>query len=195
MKQLVFLLALLPVGCSDAIVPVPQRTALTEELRFLEFKPHAFENAERTASFWAVKGREGKVELEYGDTGEDFLEFEVDARSLAYFPDGTPMVSGDSVRITVTADSAGRFAFRFEPSGLRFSSEWPARLTLNYGRTNPDIDEDGSLTSLDAILEVNAGIWSQDVPVVPWVSVPTYKNDSIARADVYHFTEFGMAVN
>lgn len=195
MKRLVFLLALLPAGCSDAIVPVQQRTALTEELRFLEFEPGAFENADRTASFWAVKGRAGKVDLEYGDSGEDFLEFELDARSLAYFPDGTAFADGDSVLITVSADSSGRFAFRFEPSGLRFSSEWPARLTLNYGRTNPDIDEDGSVTPLDATLAVDAVIWARDVSVLPWTSVPTLKNGSVARADIHHFTEFGMAVN
>lgn len=183
MKRLVLLVALALGACGDSItVPERQKTALTSELQFLQFSSSASLAAQQSGSFWAVNGRDTKIQLRYSDTGEDFLEFEVSARSLAEHPNGSPIAYGDSVLISVTRDPTDRFVFKFEPSGLKFDNAYPAKLSLHYGRTN-----------YAALLGAN--IWRHDASGLPWVSIPTLHGNNTAHADVPHFTEFGIADN
>lgn len=184
MKRLVLLIALTLGACGDGSITVPERqkSALTSELLFLQFDSSAFAAAEQGGSFWAVKGRDTRIQLRYSDTGEDFLEFQVGYRSLAARPDGSAIAHGDSVLITIATDPTGRFVFQFEPSGLKFDDAHPAKLILSYGRTN--------YASL-----LGANIWRRDATSLPWVSVPTLHANHTARADVQHFTEFGIADN
>ena len=193
MKRLALCIALLAGACSDPVQPVqPQSESFDEVLAkalsepvplFVEFNADAFTAAQREASFWAVKGRDTHVALRYSDTGEEFLRFEVSERALAYHPDGTAFARGDSVLITVRTDETGQFAFHFSPSGLTFDAASPARLTVNRARTNT------------SAFSVYPWIWKRETPLDPWVSVPTSHFGNVARAAVYDFTSFGMAVN
>lgn len=183
----VLLLALLSVSCSDTDqFSPPPASLLTSELTFLRFTDGAFQAAEKSASFWAVPGESRSLVLRYADTGQEFLKFEVGPNSLA---------DRDSVLISVAVDDAGKFSFEFAPSGLRFNDAAPAVLSLNYARTDEDIDADGDVDLVDAVLSVGVGIWKRELPVTPWLRIPSVNLGSVERSNVYDFTSFGMAVD
>jgi hypothetical protein len=106
------------------------------------------------------------------------------------------LVATDSVLISVAVDATGRLAFDFQPSGLRFNSSAPATLRIDRARSNPDIDANGSVDLTDVLLSVQAGIWKRELPLLPWVRLPTLNLlGTVVAAEVYDFTNFGMAVD
>ena len=178
-------------GCTDdGIGPGVREPDLT----FLRFEnPSAI--ALRQASFWAVRGENRRLEMDY-TTGAEFLEFEVRANSLLRRPDGTLFQDGDSVLITVTIDANNRFIFNFEPSGLTFNPLDPAQLEINYQYAHDDIDNDGDVDGNDLNLEAALRIWQQEMPNVPWLPLATIRIDEDdLRANVLGFTGFAMASN
>ena len=181
------LLGLLLISCSDADQFSPPRASLlTSQLTFLRFTDDAYQAAEKSASFWAVSGKSRTLVLRYADTGQDFLKFHVGPNTL---------VDRDSVLISVAVDDAGNFAFDFSPSGLRFNPDAPASLALNRSRTNTDIDADGDVDLLDELHSLQAGVWKRELPVTPWLRIPSINLGVVERSDVYDFTSFGMAVD
>ena len=183
----VLLTALLSVSCSDSDqFSPPQASLLTSELTFLRFTDSAYRAAEKSASFWAVQGESRTLVLRYADTGQEFLKFQVGPNTL---------IDADSVLISVAVDASGRFAFEFSPSGLRFNDAAPAVLSLNHARTSEDIDADGDVDLIDATRSVGAGIWKRELPVTPWLRIPSVNLGSVERSNVYDFTSFGMAVD
>src|SRR5688572_27713154 len=142
MKRFVLaVVAILITGCNERVMTPVQHTELSadgfgslklsDELTFYRFDETAFQNAPRGANFWAVKGASRDLVLRYSDTGEEFLRFEVGPESLLQRPDGTPIVDGDSVMISVHLPPSREMIFRFSPSGLKFDASNPARLTIN----------------------------------------------------------------
>src|SRR5688572_24136980 len=96
-------IVLLPAGCDGPSDPDDNGVA-EQNLNILVFtSPDAVPI--KQASFWAVRGRDRKLEMDYVG-GEDFLEFEVRSNSLLRRPDGTLFQNGDSILITVTLDPA-----------------------------------------------------------------------------------------
>lgn len=186
------LLAFLAASCSDDTTDPDEQTVPEAQLTFLEFNST---NAitTRTKSFWAVKGQGRKLEMEYAD-GEDFLEFELGGNSLLRAPDGRAYQHGDSVLITVTLDAANRMIAHFEPSGLTFNPQSPAKLEINYAKFNPDIDGDGRRDSRDERLEFLLRIWKQEQVGQPWMPQTTFRIDAKRiEARVLSFTGFAMA--
>jgi hypothetical protein len=178
---------LLLISCSDTDQFSPPRASLlTSELTFLRFTDDAYQAAEKSASFWAVKGESRTLVLRYADTGQEYLKFQVGPSTL---------VDRDSVLISVAVDAAGNFAFHFSPSGLRFNPYAPASLALNHARTNGDIDADGDVDLIDAARSLGAGVWKRELPVTPWLRIPSVNLGVVQRSDVYDFTSFGMAVD
>lgn len=185
----VALLATFLISCSDAdqVSPPTRAALLTNDLTFVRFSDDAFAAAEKTGSFWAVPGESRALVLRYNDTGEEFLRFTVGASSLP-----TP----DSVQISVEVDASGDLTFHFQPSGLRFNEWAPAVLRVNHARANPDIDADGDIDLIDAVLELQAGIWKRELPILPWIKIPSINlTSNVEQANVYDFTSFGMAVD
>jgi hypothetical protein len=181
------LFGLLLISCSDADQFSPPRASLlTSELTFLRFTNDAYQAAEKSASFWAVKGESRTLILRYADTGQEYLKFQVGPNTL---------VDRDSVLISVAVDDSGRFAFHFSPSGLRFNPYAPASLALNHARTSGDIDADGDVDLLDATYSLRTGVWKRELPVTPWLRIPSVNLGVVERSDVYDFTSFGMAVD
>lgn len=197
MQRLVFAaLAILVTACGEGITPPPQTALLDSELTFYRFSADAFENAPREAGFWAVKGEARAVVLRYADTNAEFMRFEVGASSLWKRPDGTAFQNGDSIYISVNLDSSGKMIFRFAPSGLKFDAAQPARLRIDSSRRDPDINGNGWVGPDDALLELRAGIWKQELPLLPWLKLPGVSlSGDVATADIHDFTGFGMAVN
>ena len=196
-RFVVAMMAILVTGCGDELIAPPQQGLLTiAEPTFLRFSDDAFDAAEKQASFWAVKGQDRTVELRYSDSGDAFVRFEVGAASLSRYPDGSVFSEGDSVLISVRVNADGEMSFRFSPSGLQFNSEQPAVLTMSHARKNPDVNRDGHVDLVDALLAADVGTWKQELPLLPWFKIPSVQllGDAV-RADIQDFTGFGMAVN
>jgi hypothetical protein len=185
----VALLATFFVSCSDADqVSLPTRAGVsTDNLTFVRFSADAFAAAEKSGSFWAVPGESRAVVLRYTDTGQEFMRFTVGAASLP---------GSDSVRISVEVDPAGVLTFHFQPSGLRFNGDAPAILHIDYSRSNPDVDADGGVDEIDAVLKLEAGIYKRELPGLPWIEIPSLNlSGDTKQASIYDFTGFGMAVD
>jgi hypothetical protein len=188
-----FLLGALTIGCSDDPVD-PDGGVPDGELVFMRF---ATANAVtiRQASFWAKRGEQRRLEIDYAN-GEEFLEFEVRDESLLRRPDGTLFLEGDSVLITVTLDDSDRIILDFQPSGLVFNPLEPAQLEINYQQNDPDIDDDGDTDDDDLDLETAMRIWQREQAGSPWLPLSTVRIDEDdLRAGVLSFTGFAMASN
>jgi hypothetical protein len=188
-----FVLGALALGCSDD--PTDPDGGVPEgELVFMRF---ASTNAvtTRQASFWAKRGEDRRLEIDYAD-GEEFLEFEVRDESLLRRPDGTVFQNGDSILITVTLDNSDRIILDFQPSGLVFNPLEPAQLEINYQQNDPDIDDDGDHDDDDLDLEAAMRIWQREQAGAPWLPLATVRIDEDdLRAGVLSFTGFAMASN
>ncbi|MDH5642823.1 MAG: hypothetical protein OEY63_01380 [Gemmatimonadota bacterium] len=118
-------------------------------------------------SFWAIKGKETSLEIEYAN-GEDFLDFEVGKESLWRRPDGSEIEWGDSILITVTVDSV-LLLVELQPSGLMFNPYRPAELEISYAAADPDFNGDGVVDWKDAEIERNRlAMWMQQEETDPW---------------------------
>ena len=105
---------LLPVlvlaACSDSSGPEVEKPE--SELQFVRF-PATPPLETLVVSFWAVKGDNREIEIDYlpeevGEDGEEFLEFRVPNDALLRRPDGTLFAEGDSILITITVSPDGR---------------------------------------------------------------------------------------
>lgn len=195
MKRWFWVLALCALGaCSDSTEPDDDGGVTEDELTFLRFST-ANAVTVRQKSFYAVRGRDRKLEIDDVD-GEDFLEFEVRAETLLRRPNGTLFQNGDSVLITVTLDPNDRFIVHFEPSGLVFNPVDPARLKINYHEADDDIDDDGDHDSEDDRLESLLRMWQQESAGMPWVPLLSFRiDDDDIEARILSFTGFAMASN
>lgn len=200
---LVVLLAV--VACDDGPATPPDHEGVPEaDLVFVEFADSLLPLAETEGSCWVVKEeRDCDLVLRYrpqdaGDAeGEEFLEFKVAGNALLRRPDGTPFARGDSVRITVVVDDAGRFLFDFSPSGLTFDPDRPAELEVTYLRADDDLNGDGSRDGEDEEVERSLSIWKQERPGEPWFEVASLHFEDLEEleADVTGFSRFALAGN
>jgi hypothetical protein len=150
---------------------------------FLEPAPDAPSIANPLIVFTATRGRDTTVQMRYqrsrhGGGGDDvFAEFRVDARSLAFRPDGHPIADGESIQITMRLVDAVHGIIDFQPSGLQFSARDPARLEISYAHANPDVNGDGVVDGRDAALRRGLRVICRETPTSPWTPVPSV-NDS-----------------
>ena len=147
---------------------------------------------------WAKVGAGREVRLSYQpplDSAEDFLRFEVPGDALLRKPDGTAFQPGDSILITITVIDPTRFAFRFEPSGLLFNPDHPARLKLYYYNANHDFDNDGVVDSADTAIEHTLDLWRREIATAPWFKLGSVKFEELDEIDanILSFTEYALA--
>lgn len=160
------------------------------ELDFAVLSAAAPPLATRDTSFWVVNDDGGRLEIHFldedGDEGDEFFEFEVPGDALLRYPDGRPFAEGDSVEIRVRIDESRRFRFEFEPSGLRFNPERPARLRVRYERAEAEY-----VARADSLF-----LWRQETPDSPWSRLATVrvKDLSEVRAEITGFTSFALAL-
>jgi hypothetical protein len=153
-----------------------------------------------TASFWAKVGDGREVRLNYqaavpGDTGEEYLRFEVPGDGLYRKPNGTAFLPGDSILITVTVVDPTRFHYDFEPSGLRFSPDHPARLKIKYLHGEHDFNADGVEDSEDVRIEGILDLWERSGPGALWFRIGAVKFEDLDELDanILSFTEHAVA--
>lgn len=154
----------------------------------------------RQGSFWAKVGDGRELHLNYqgatpADTGEEFLRFEVPGDGLLRKPDGTAFQAGDSILITVTVVDSARFIFQFEPSGLVFNPDHPARLKIHYFDANHDFDDDGDVDAADSSIEHVLDIWRRESLAAPWFRIGSVKFEELDELDanILSFSEYAVA--
>ncbi len=107
------------------------------------------------------------------DSGEKFLEFELEDTSLLRYPadhptrPGPAFQPGDTVWIRITVDPNLLIA-SIEPSGLQFNPADPAELEIRYAEADDDYDDDGDP---DPELEDEIDLWRQESPGDDWERV------------------------
>lgn len=185
------------LACSDNTGPGGRPDADLHIIRQDSLAPPLVTNQ---ASVWAKVADGRELHLNYqgatpADTGEEFLRFEIPGDGLLRKPDGTGFQPGDSILITVTVVDAGRFHFKFEPSGLVFSPEHPARLKVRYLQANHDFDDDGDLDAADATIEQVLDLWRREGSAAPWFRVGSVKFEDLDELDanILSFTEYALA--
>ena len=152
------------------------------------------------ASVWAKVGDGRELHLNYqgvtpADTGEEFLRFEIPGDGLLRKPDGSLFQAGDSILITVTVVSGGDFIFQFQPAGLVFNPDHPARLKVRYLEANHDFDDDGDLDSADDAIEQVLDLWRRAAPGAQWFRVGSVKFEELDELDanILMFSEYAVA--
>ena len=185
------------LACSDSNGPGGVQNAQLHVIRQDTLAPPLVANQ---ASFWAKVDDGREVRLDYqgatpADTGREFLRFEVPGDGLLRKPDGTAFQPGDSIFITVTVIDAARFAFQFEPSGLQFSPDHPARLKIHYRDADHDFDEDGDEDAADTAIEHVLDLWRREGVAAPWFRVESVKFEELDELDanIFSFSEYAVA--
>jgi len=202
-----FLLALLPLAaaCADGgaglATPVPvDSTAPPSALHFLRAGPGTPALGDRVVSFWAVEGQRREVRLMYRPAAGavdsvEFVRFRVDDRSLVSYADGRPIAVGDSVLITLTVTDTLQYLVDFQPSGLVFSANRPARIWFKYGEADPDLNGDHIVDAVDTALVQSLRVWKQEQATDPFQMLPSSINlvELEVEADVPGFTRFAVS--
>jgi hypothetical protein len=190
-------LVLVLLGCGDNTGPVGVPDAQLTIVRQDTLAPPLLTT---TASFWAKVGDGREVRLNYqaavpGDTGEEYLRFEVPGDGLYRKPNGTAFLPGDSILITVTVVDPTRFHYDFEPSGLRFSPDHPARLKIKYLNGQHDFNADGVEDSEDVRIEGILDLWERSGPGALWFRIGAVKFEDLDELDanILSFTEHAVA--
>ena len=183
------------LGCSDNTGPETRPDA---DLNIVQQDTASPPLDSMVARLWAKVGDGRELRIEYApplDSAEDFLRFEVPGDALLRKPDGSAFQPGDSILITITVVDASRFLFRFEPSGLQFSSEHPARLKIHYGLSNHDFNEDGAEDSDDDAIEHLLDLWRREGTTSPWFRVGSVKFEESEELDanILSFSEYALA--
>lgn len=149
-------------------------------------------------SFWAFPDRDQSVRINYlaaDGTWQPYVDFVVPAGALAQWPDGSPVLPGDSVLITVAVDTTS-LVVRFQPTGLVFHPMAPAHLTVWYADANPDFDANGTVDATDTYIEQSLlGVWVQELSTEPWnpVTAVQYVTGKMFNADLGHFSDYAVS--
>lgn len=153
-------------------------------------------------TFVATKGVRTEVRMFYtpvppDDSGDEFLELDIEDQSLFRYPMSHPkagalFVEGDTVTITISIDPATLSA-TLSPSGLQFDPLNPAELELRYQNADPDFDDDGDD---DPELEGDIDLWRQENPGDQWERVGILQDFSLdrVRAELTEFSRYALGI-
>ena len=200
MRRLQWLFLAAVVGCTDATTSAPVTTTPDSQLHIVAQDTAAPALFADTVSFYAVAGQGRQVKMYYqgaapGDTGETLLEFEVPDNGLWRKPNGTAFQPGDSILITISVATPGRFQFTFGPSGLQFNPASPARLKIEYGNCDHDFNDDGRVDPADSTVQTLLDVWSRETGDTLWTKLGgvNLDDDNEVSVNVFHFTEYALA--
>ena len=148
-----------------------------------------------TASFWAVRGEQRSVQINYADsaggTNSPFLRLVL--VDPTYVPGQGDLAPGDSVLITVTVDTVN-LGVSLEPTGLRFGD--PAQLQIWYGGAHGDLNGDGVVDSTDASIEAQLlSMWYREGADSAWTQIPATHAvlDKSFTSALPHFCSYDLA--
>lgn len=140
-------------------------------------------------SFWAVKGQDRRLEIRFQGqggpgTGEEFLQLDVEEQTLLRRPDGTTFAQGDSIEIHVTVDPV-LYLVNFEPSGLQFNPNEPAKLEIDYDEAEEEF----------LVREGEIDMWRQEGSGDPWERLGSSKIEELDEIEslLLGFTRYALA--
>jgi hypothetical protein len=96
--------------------------------------------------------------------------------------------------MTLTIDP-NNFQVDFQPSGVMFAANAPARLAIWYGNANLDLNGNGILDGNDRALVDQLAIWYQLAPSAAWFKQLS-RNDptqTLVGTELYHFSEYAVS--
>ena len=196
-RALCFFAAIALAACADSSGPGGVDNA---QLSIVRQGPAAPPLLAARDSFWARAGEGREIRLYYqgaqaGDTGDEFLRFEVPGNGLYRKPDGSAFQPGDSIRITVTVVDPSRFLFEFTPANLQFNPQNPARLRVRYENGDKDFDDDGDEDEVDDDIETELDLWYRSAPGALWFRVGSVKFEESDEIDalIRTFSQYAVA--
>ena len=182
---------------SDALAPEERSS---NELKLLTVTSDAPPLATTSVSFYAVRGRNADIDIWYRARpgrrdSTKFLEFRLQGNSLDRRPDGSAIALGDSIRITLTVRDPLHLIIDFQPSGLRFASNDPARLRMFFGECGDDLDRDGQVDTDDEDIQRRLAIWRQEAVGLPWLKMASVsvKESREVEAFLSGFTGYALS--
>jgi hypothetical protein len=199
---LIWFLAVLLTGtiaCSDSAAPPGDVTRPPSELNLVHLDATSPPLLNADTSFYAVKGQDREVRISFQDVGggegEEFLRLRVRPGALLARPDGSPILAGDSVLITVRVVDPVNILFDMEPAGLTFSPAEPAELKIHYDHADHDFNEDGTINTVDDGIKSQLAIWRQELPTDPFVKLGSVNVEGLEEinADILGFTRYAIA--
>jgi hypothetical protein len=202
MRRLFFGLVAVAIvaACSNASGPVQTPGVPNSQLHIVLQDSSAPPLLADTASFFAVLGQDRELRMYYqgaapGVAGEEFLRLKVPSGGLLSRPDGSLFQPGDSILITVTVLDPKKFAFDFQPTGLRFNPQDPAELTFEYVHSDHDFNNDGVADTADARIKSQLDIWQRQPSDTLWTRLQALNYESYEELDakILHFTEHAIA--
>jgi hypothetical protein len=152
-----------------------------------------------TVSFLATKGQGAEASIYFADEGggpgEEYLRLKLGGNSLKARPDGTPMVDGDTVRITLRVVDSDSILFQFEPSGLAFSADDPAELKIHYAQCGGDFNDDGHVDNQDNEILGQLAIWRQPLLTDPYTRLSSVRveDQEEIEAELTGFSRYAIA--
>ncbi len=182
------------LSCTDSTAPgVP-----AAQLHILVEDAGAPSLDSTVAHVWAKVGDGREIRIGYrppADSTEDFVRFEVPGDALLRKPDGSAFQAGDSILITITVVDPSRFSVRFEPAGLVFNPNQPARLKFHYLYADHDFNGDGVINAADTTIEHSLDLWRRESATAPWFRQGSVKFEELDEIDanILSFTEYAIA--
>ena len=187
------------LGPSAAVPPPLARRMPGDAFHVLQQSATAPALETYQVAFTAYVGEPSLITVRYQPradqvVGEPFLHFEIPRNGLMSGAGGVPLRRGDSVAMTLTIDP-NSFLVDFQPSGVRFSANAPARLAFWYGNANLDLNGNGVLDGNDRTLMDQLAIWYQLSPSASWFRQLS-RNDptrTLVGTELYHFSEYAVS--
>ena len=189
----IFALVLAASCGGDSTSPQPIQKQ-SSDLHFLRLSSSAPPLASTTVSFYAKKGEDREIRVRFSN-GEDFLRFRVFANSLLQRPDGSAFATGDSILITITINDPTTLDADFQPAGLKFSVQDPARLQFEFAEADQDLNGDGVVNSSDTAIVPTISTWRQETPNGEWLKVSSSVEVELneVQANLFGFTGYALA--
>ena len=194
-----FVVLAIAFACSDTSAPVATPVPASQ-LHIVAQGASAPPLYADSVSFYAVWGQDREVRMYYqgatpGVRGDEMLRFKVPGDGLLRRPDGTAFQPGDSILIAVKAIDPAKFLFDFQPTGLEFSPDHRAELTLQYHNDEHDYNSDGRVDTTDARIQGQLDVWQRQPPDTLWHPLGASNYESYEELDVKipHFTDHAIA--
>ena len=196
-RRLITLVALLALAsCKDDSIGPGDDSNLT----FLSPDPSAPPLGAQTITFDAVQGQDTEVFMWYRKRPDrtdssKVLRLRIKDDAQIVRPNGTPLLPGQSVAITITIVDPVRLIADFQPAGLRFLGSEVADLTMWYDERDHDFNDDGVIDAADAAIEPTLAIFRRERVTAPWVRLTSdvvIETDEV-EAEISGFTNYVIA--
>jgi hypothetical protein len=198
---LIALAALAALGCSDSTSSGGDNTRPADSLSFLQLAASAPALCADSIGFWAVQGHDAEGALTFPSEdnrcpdGEDFVRLKIKGQSLLARPDGSPILPGDSVFISIKWVGNDSLLFQLQPSGLKFRPDHPAELTMTYAECGDDLNRDGEVDDEDTTVAGLLAIWRQETLLDPFQRLTSLRPSGEHRleANLNGFSRYAIA--